>query len=104
MPSDKLYTPEEVELNKFYLRGNSTAVMILERTGKKYESYPGTFSNIYKTKNIYFGFCTVGVYSTVEETKINPEFRCFSKIDVEDILEFISEKQAEIELLKEILK
>lgn len=96
----KLYTAEEIELEKFYHKGYGNVYKLLERTGKTVESYPGAFSNIYKFQ--IFNIDSGSWWN--EDVVLNPKFTCFSELDTKRINEIITHKAKHIESLKLLLK
>lgn len=96
----KLYSAEELEINKYYARGYGNIYQLIEKTGKTIESYPGVFSSIYKFQifNIESGMWWA------EDVVLNPKYTCFSDVDKKQIEELINHKVRHIESLKMLLK
>lgn len=95
-----MFTAEEIEIGKFYKRGN-TWHKLLERTGDKVESYPGAFSNVYLFQII--GINNSFVFTETKELRINPEFRCFETFDKQEIEEELETLIKSAEILKTII-
>ena len=97
----KLYTAEEIEIGKYYNSGSGHILKLIKRTGKKVESYPNAFSNVYIFERITL-FNDV-VLKSIGEFSFNPKYKKFSSLDKKEIKELIQQKEKDIKFLKKIL-
>lgn len=96
---DKLYTADQIEFDKYYIKGYNRAYKLLERTGKVVESYPNAFSKVYKFQiiDLETGTCDVA------EIVLNDSYTCFCDLDKKRIQGIIIDQKRYIENLEIVL-
>ncbi len=95
-----MFTAEEIEVGKFYSKGDTSFYKLLERTGKTIESYPGAFSSLYVFEIVHLnsGYCHI----ETKETAFNPGYICFSEIDIESLEEHLLELEKAVKIIKKL--
>jgi hypothetical protein len=95
-----MFTAEEIEVGKFYSKGDTSFYKLLERTGNTVESYPGAFSNLYVFEIVHLnsGFCHV----ETKESAFNPNYTCFSEINIESLEEHLIELEKVVKMIKKL--
>jgi hypothetical protein len=97
---NKLYTADQIEFDKYYIKGSSRAYNLLERTGKIVENHSdGSSSKVYKFQiiDINTGVCDVS------EVVLKDSWTCFNCLDRKRIEEIISHQKRYIENLETVL-
>jgi len=74
---EKLYSAEDLEFGKYYVRGASRFYRLLNRDGREVESYSGAIFKVYK-----FEIFTLetGTWD-YEEIVLNPKYTPFTDVD-----------------------
>ena len=95
----RYYTVEEIELNKFYYRGDGL-YKLTERTGKVVESYPGVFNKTYKFVVFDTETCNYRQYEMV----LNPNYECFRNVEKSELEYLIKKQKQRLDNLDSVFK
>jgi hypothetical protein len=96
-----MYTSEEIEIGKYYSKGTIWFCKLLEKTERWIEIYPGKFSRIYIFEVICLSHTEISL--TTKELELNPNFQCFSEVDMEIVEQFLENTKKSLEIIN-ILK
>lgn len=101
---DKLYSAEDIEIGKYYIRGYDRVYKLMERTGIIVENYSEFLSHgIYRIYKFQIFTIETGTWDSIDMV-LSDAHTCFIDLDKKRIKEIIERKKIHLESLEMLLK